>query len=405
MNVPGVVDDLIKEYGLILTPDSYEHRRLAHELTVALQGFYKVMIRRDAGDYDFEQVLFPAPSEEVTSSIPAQATPAPPTAPTNSSTSPPSSKPDNGPNSDNPLLPVALTRWEKTEFGRSKESTKKAFRDAVHTLIFIHDDTPIKELEDHAACRNIADTLHALPKNRNILEIYRDKSLKQLLAMNIPEDKRLTLQSVKGIAGNMGTFLNWAVQQGFIDDNFLYGKFSKGGHPPTHPRRPYTPEELKLACHSDEYVNDTFKHPYQFWLPVLALFTGARCEELAQLHVDDVKQIDGIWCLDINEEGGTTVKNKSSRRLVPLHPFLTRQLKFHKWVDILRGRGRKIVFPELKPEKSTGKRGNEASKWYRAYRKKQCFAQTFHEFRNTFINACKQLDIILLKEKETVGRR
>ena len=388
MNVPGVVDDLIKEYGLNLTPDSYEHRRLAHELTVALQGFYKVMMRRDAGDYDFEHVLFPAlPKGTKHTTVPA----------------PPAPVQEDDPTS--PLISEVLARWEEKVFGKYKAATRKEFRNAVQTLIFIHGDQPMKSLEDHAACRNIADALQALPKNRNKLKIYRDKSLKQLLAMKIPQDKRLTIQSVKTIGGHMVTFLNWAKKQGFINNNFLYGKLPSGGNTPTRPRRPYTLEELKLAFHSDEYVNDTFKHPYQFWLPVLALFTGARCEELAQLHVDDVKQVDGVWCLDINEEGDKTVKNESSRRLVPLHPFLTRQLKFPKWVDKLRGRGRKIVFSELKPEKSTGKRGHEASRWYRAYRTKQGFETTFHEFRNTFINACKQLDINLLKEKETVGHK
>jgi len=65
-----------------------------------------------------------------------------------------------------------------------------------------------------------------------------------------------------------------------------------------------------------------------FWLPVLGLFTGCRIEELCQLHCSDVIQYDGIWCLDINDEGEKRLKNKSSKRVVPLHQILVDDLNY-----------------------------------------------------------------------------
>jgi hypothetical protein len=33
----------------------------------------------------------------------------------------------------------------------------------------------------------------------------------------------------------------------------------------------------------------------RFWLPLIAVFSGMRQEEICQLHVEDVRQADGIW--------------------------------------------------------------------------------------------------------------
>lgn len=60
------------------------------------------------------------------------------------------------------------------------------------------------------------------------------------------------------------------------------------------------------------------------WLPLIALFTGARQSELAQLRIEDLKQDSqsGLWFFDIGTEGGRSIKTASSRRKVPVHPHL-----------------------------------------------------------------------------------
>lgn len=68
-----------------------------------------------------------------------------------------------------------------------------------------------------------------------------------------------------------------------------------------------------------------------YWIPLLALFTGGRLEELCQLHPDDAAQVpyheEGgealAWVIRITDEGeGQGLKNAGSRRRVPLHPEL-----------------------------------------------------------------------------------
>jgi hypothetical protein len=69
----------------------------------------------------------------------------------------------------------------------------------------------------------------------------------------------------------------------------------------------------KLFC-SKAYLTDGHKKPYHFWLPILALFTGARQNELAQLFLSDIRENDGLWVIDINANNESQkVKTKSGK--------------------------------------------------------------------------------------------
>ncbi len=61
-----------------------------------------------------------------------------------------------------------------------------------------------------------------------------------------------------------------------------------------------------------------------FWLPLLAAYTGARREEIAQLYVSDVRQHEsGQWFIRIiDDRPDKSVKTHSSRRDIPIHEDL-----------------------------------------------------------------------------------
>ncbi|TLX62146.1 integrase [Stutzerimonas nosocomialis] len=68
-----------------------------------------------------------------------------------------------------------------------------------------------------------------------------------------------------------------------------------------------------------EHVNGLPVTSWQRWGLSLLAITGARVGEVARLTKDDIRQIDGYWCIDINENGpGKSLKNRYSARLVPL---------------------------------------------------------------------------------------
>lgn len=133
-----------------------------------------------------------------------------------------------------------------------------------------------------------------------------------------------------------------------------------------------------------------------YWLPLLALYTGARLEELGQLHPDDVRQEgyrDGVdeksaWVIRItdNEGRGQELKNEGSRRRVPVHADLI-ALGFVAVAKAALAAGRGRIFHELRPANDEKETGN-FSKWFGRYRRSTLGLKSretpFHSFRHSF---------------------
>ena len=120
----------------------------------------------------------------------------------------------------------------------------------------------------------------------------------------------------------------------------------------------FTRTELRSLFESDEYRNRKFEKPFQYWVPIIALFTGARLEEICQLYLTDIQFHESGWFFHFSEElYDTTVstthqkrlKTTSSERICPVHPKLL-ELGLLKFVDELRGDGKGRLFPDLKVE-------------------------------------------------------
>lgn len=113
---------------------------------------------------------------------------------------------------------------------------------------------------------------------------------------------------------------------------------------------------------------------------------------MCQLYVDDIRQEDGVWVLDINKNApDKNLKTESSERLIPLHPFLIDELRFDVFVEKMRNQGEMRLFPELK-RKPKGGYGRAMTRWFPLFREKAGVPQfdgkghkrVFHSFRHTF---------------------
>src|SRR5690606_39520942 len=73
------------------------------------------------------------------------------------------------------------------------------------------------------------------------------------------------------------------------------------------------------------------------WIPLVAMFTGARAGEIAQLRVCDVRNERGTWFVHMIEDAkaGLAVKNRK-RRVAPVHSKLV-GLGFIAFVERRRG--------------------------------------------------------------------
>lgn len=105
-----------------------------------------------------------------------------------------------------------------------------------------------------------------------------------------------------------------------------------------------------------------------FWAPLMGPFVGARIEELAQMSLNDIEIINGVWTLricDLDLET-QTLKNKNSFRRVPIHAELI-QLGFLRYVCDQRRAGETRLFPSLKCDNKYKKWSNALGKWFGRY--------------------------------------
>ncbi|CAE6760615.1 site-specific integrase [Paraburkholderia aspalathi] len=151
--------------------------------------------------------------------------------------------------------------------------------------------------------------------------------------------------------------------------------------------KPFTADDLKAIFSPDTYTVRMDKPGYR-WLPFLALYSGARLEELASLAVSQVQRDGDVWFFEL-----VKAKNSNSLRHIPLHRVVV-ESGFLAHVEKLRSAGETRLFPELKPGKNGyGKNVTRRFADYLDERKIIDDRKVFHSFRHTFIGRMTELNV------------
>lgn len=133
-----------------------------------------------------------------------------------------------------------------------------------------------------------------------------------------------------------------------------------------------------------------------YWLPHLLLYTGTRVSEICQLDTADIKLIEGVWCLDINDIGqDKRLKSASAKRLVPLHPELIKRGFLHYAQTRYENKQ-----PKLFNFRATGVNKDWSARFVNRFGKvlddlgfMPSQRPTLHSFRHTFIDELQQSGI------------
>lgn len=382
---------ICEEYGLDCTPGSLEFRKLCREILKMNVQYSRWRLRTIWGDYpeldeDIEQLFNAEVSSEPETTL-----------------------------DDSPLLSECLDRYVdyKISSGSWTEfNSTKNMQPILRKLIEVIGDVTVGSItKEHI--RDFRDLVMKLPKHHTVSPRFRDLTLREAVLKN--RDEKLDIISTKTMNSyfvKIGGFIRWMNNEGYLReselDKVLPALKIKNKNTGSA-RAKITPEDLRTLFNSKPYMKVTKAH--QFWIPLLGMFTGARLEELCQLHLDDIQEKEGVWVININDEGDKGVKTSSSRRLIPIHPILSEELSFLSYAESLRNAGEVRLFPELEKKKKTGKFSDSVSKWFINLLQRAGIARednegrtkSFHSFRGTFTNYCKQHDIPEKKVKEIVG--
>ena len=263
--------------------------------------------------------------------------------------------------SPSPLFSKVIQEfYERMKINKRRTKTIGASKDAFNQLIEIIGDKPIGDYTN-ADARDYRSTLSKLPKNRNKMVEYRDKTLNEILSMDVPMKDRISQQTEKLINSKISGFFNYCLDEypDYVGSNVFRKKYQQTSSVKLKDKKEsFTEDDLHLIFNPKTYLPAIFenplsriKYPYYF-IPILAVFTGCRLEEICMMRVKDIVKINGVWVYHIREDGEygneeTKVKNPYSERTLPLHTVLIDTLGFIKYVQKMDKIGHDRVFHEL----------------------------------------------------------
>ena len=264
---------------------------------------------------------------------------------------------------------------------------------------------------------------------------WKDLDWDALAALDLPPELRFKKETLKNNFNTVRGFLSWAEDEGYLERSRVFKKILlelpadvEGGK-----KRGFTPEELASLFAPENFMTQKtgldHECPWKFLVPVMALFTGARIEEICQLDLADIRReengAESLWYLHITDTGSDedgkagktkSVKTKAGIRKVPLHPFLIGMngspVNILEYAERLRARGETRLFPMLAGTTARGNVSDAVTKWFTRYRREcgvggvagEYSEVTFHSFRHTVITTATKLkDVERRKVKQMVG--
>lgn len=138
--------------------------------------------------------------------------------------------------------------------------------------------------------------------------------------------KAIDIKTSSDTLRECNSFLNYCINNGLIQKNYLNFTM-KDKNSPAKEKMIYDSTDIHMLMISPRFnkFEDTLRFcPEWIWIPLIAMFTGARLQEICQLHFEDIDLLANT--IRISEQGTNkqyvSVKNTSSDRTVPLHDYL-----------------------------------------------------------------------------------
>ena len=266
------------------------------------------------------------------------------------------------------------------------KKTIDSLRSKCLVVLDIIDKTGLKQIRRNDA-EQVKQALKQFPSNVRKHKEFNELKGRQVIELNNKlRFATISNESVKDYIQKCSSFFEWCVLNEYTDINPFKGIRFKKVTRDSDGKNAYSKADLNKIFNSEIFTKHKFKHPHYYWLPLLAKLTGARLNELCQLYVEDVKCIDGDWCLSINDmHTDKKLKNNQSKRTIPLHPKLL-DLGFIRYVE---SQSSTRVFPELKLSRDGY--GSTPSKWFGRFKTTLGFdkGHDFHSFRHTVATELK----------------
>lgn len=298
------------------------------------------------------------------------------------------------------------------------DQTAREWRAARRRFLELHGDLPVGAVtRAHAiSFRRLLRELPARPP-KSIAQLPAPRQAEIAEAQGLP---RLSAQTVAKNLNWLKALFGVALEEGLVESSPVRGLSERDPVPAREKRMPYSVDQLNLIYGSGLYSDAPLPSrgraalkpvgPHCRWLPLLATFTGARLEELAQMRTDDV--VIGAQCAFVrfshfDSDGRPTerrYKSSNAMRMVPLHPTLV-EVGFLDFVARRLTSGAVDLFPELEAN-SKNKRSAAFSKRWGPFTRTIGIRDerlSFHSFRHSFADACDAAGLSETAKRQVMG--
>ena len=278
---------------------------------------------------------------------------------------------------------------ERLLSGFSPKSTRE-LESTIDDLIEIIGDIPILKVTPNNA-RDFKKIISSLPKYRNQSPRYRGLIIKQILCLDGVEGQEPT--NINKLINRVRAFFKWLKNNfsEYVPQNHFDGlsiqekKFDK-------PRDIFTNKELHKIFDTTPFLNNTIRNPHRrnklasYFVPIIAIHTGMRLEEICQLRLEDVYKEGTVDIIRVTISKETKLKTVTSQRIVPIHENLKR-VGFLEYCNYMKKQKKERVFWDL--TKSRDGYGRNIGRYFMEYLRKvgvyEFQSKVFHSLRHTFI--------------------
>ena len=292
------------------------------------------------------------------------------------------------------------------------EYTISQHKTALSVLTYEFGNIDIKSIT-RKSLYSLIQKIKILPtrwRDRHGFEVLKDidSILEANKTANVPV---LSVRTTKGYLQAIKGLFAWCTDNDYIDKDITTTlsiastKYDKDKSDKMH----YEMEDLEELFSSPFYTTHLVKNIqeniHKVFIPIIALYTGMRLNEIASLYVIDIMEKEGIYYFNIQWNKDKSVKNKSSNRIVPIHDEIIKagflkhikKLKQNNHERVWMKLNKKLKFDKNSTQNSLhrdeGNYGTAISSWFNKYSKqhitnndKKSFHSIRHNTTDAFIN-------------------
>ncbi|QOP45694.1 site-specific integrase [Sulfurimonas paralvinellae] len=281
------------------------------------------------------------------------------------------------------------------------QSTWRDYQSSYNDFIYVIEDADNRDISSFTRedFRTFVDALHNhLPKSRTKLKQFKSLPYSTLKDMELTEDEKLASNTKKKKMSTIKQMFDIAMDARYcyIETNYAEAfliketKSKKNEQPKRTPLTDTNQEKLFNSKLYTTHKKSTLKYePEKYWIPLIALYTGMRQNEICQLYIEDVKSEvistgETVYYFDLNEDKDKHLKNDNAYRLIPIHPKLI-ELGFIDYFNSIKEKQERL-WDNLRLHPTQKRYNTDYNKTFMKYFRTHVTkdpTQVFHSFRHT----------------------